>query len=514
MSSPNPSPEVVAAQSSVPPPIDLKHMTSNSLLSPTAMLSAGLSPSKEGHHHHRTADRGNRRTSQNLRAVVEPRMGSPGSIPSSPTSVHSSSSAIFERDIEPMISPTSPPYLHSPTSPQRQLDPHRIPRAKATEQLEQAVPSVLDSAAAVLATLDMDTVPNPSDKTSPIEKTTFEQVSVVAPASSTVFEGLGGHGARSSGFASPLSFRSRSPSPLGSRTARSGDPLVNLSSNVINTTSVHTVSSTSTSPFQSPTRSTSTSPSLMTASLSSSPPRAPQMAHSISKDSAHATTSGAAGSSDPAPSLITPTSTYFSATSVVEPLDTFRALPVSSSPISANLTLLNTTSTSPPSTSAASPSTASHPPSPHHVANKRLSFMSYSDLLSSTPASTLPLVSLTKDASAIDPPPHIPSVSGLNLISAAASVASNSSIGGGLGGSTTASLRGFSLGVGGGLGPAGGLTHPGKRDSIALLDNVGGEWEREGLGMGLEERLDAAALGSGSYANSPAAVVSVLPTKA
>ncbi|PBK67106.1 hypothetical protein ARMSODRAFT_959778 [Armillaria solidipes] len=62
---------------------------------------------------------------------------SPSSIPSSPTSVHSSSSAIFERDIEP----TSPPP--QPAHP----NPHRIPRAKNTEL---SVPSVLDSAAAIL----------------------------------------------------------------------------------------------------------------------------------------------------------------------------------------------------------------------------------------------------------------------------------------------------------------------------------------------------------------------------
>jgi hypothetical protein len=34
------------------------------------------------------------------------------------------------------------------------------------------------------------------------------------------------------------------------------------------------------------------------------------------------------------------------------------------------------------------------------------------------------------------------------------------------------------------------VTHHGERESIALLDNVGGEWERQELGMGLEERLD------------------------
>lgn len=30
-----------------------------------------------------------------------------------------------------------------------------------------------------------------------------------------------------------------------------------------------------------------------------------------------------------------------------------------------------------------------------------------------------------------------------------------------------------------------------KRDSAGMLDNAGGEWEREGLGRGLEERLEA-----------------------
>jgi hypothetical protein len=30
----------------------------------------------------------------------------------------------------------------------------------------------------------------------------------------------------------------------------------------------------------------------------------------------------------------------------------------------------------------------------------------------------------------------------------------------------------------------------GNRDSIALLDDIGGKWEGEGLGKGLEERLE------------------------
>lgn len=104
--------------------------------------------------------------------------------------------------------------------------------------------------------------------------------------------------------------------------------------------------------------------------------------------------------------------------------------------------------------------------------------MSYSDLLSSTPQSTQTLSSLTTCASSTEPPPHIPSISGLNIASAIQAQQLP-------GGSTAPSLHGFSLV------PTGGITHPGKRDSIAMLDNVGGEWEKEGLGRGLEERLDA-----------------------
>jgi hypothetical protein len=35
------------------------------------------------------------------------------------------------------------------------------------------------------------------------------------------------------------------------------------------------------------------------------------------------------------------------------------------------------------------------------------------------------------------------------------------------------------------------------RESIALLDNVGGEWEREGMGKGLEERLEELSASAG-----------------
>jgi hypothetical protein len=57
----------------------------------------------------------------------------------------------------------------------------------------------------------------------------------------------------------------------------------------------------------------------------------------------------------------------------------------------------------------------------------------------------------------------------------------------------------------------GGVTHPGKRDSIALLDNVGGEWEREGLGRSLEERIEKELSVGGSVAASPFGAPATLP---
>lgn len=87
------------------------------------------------------------------------------------------------------------------------------------------------------------------------------------------------------------------------------------------------------------------------------------------------------------------------------------------------------------------------------------------DLLSSTPASAIPLSSLTSSAVVSEPPPHIPSVMGLSQAHYAAS-----SSGGSIHGAPTFVLD---------------------RDGAVGVDDVGGEWEREGLGKGLEERLEA-----------------------
>ncbi|OBZ77837.1 hypothetical protein A0H81_02154 [Grifola frondosa] len=329
-----------------PSPVELRHITSNTNLatplanadSPTATASTSAAIASARARQHPSPPR-------------PPRCKSPPPhmLPRSHPHRHSSSSAIFERDIEPIASSQS--SLLSISS-----DPHRIPRGKYTEQLEQSVPSVLDSAATILADDD------------------FDSISIVAPAPPDA----GYH----SGFTSPISrLSSRSPSPTGQRKSllfSASPPLP-----TIETAATATVPSSAISDAGS-------------TSSASSPTTATHPTHPV-----HAFTL-------PAPAL------------------------------------------APPSTS--------HPPSPKN-STKRLSFLSYMDLLSSTPASTLPLSSLTCSA---EPPPHLPSVIGLAQAQAL---------------SSAGSIHGVSAFE--------------RESAMSVADDVGGEWEREGLGKGLEERLEA-----------------------
>ena len=418
--------------------VDMRHMSSNVILA---------SPTKD----HKSGNR-----APHLR-TTDGRLGSrsPNSIPSSPTSVyvflvidfsgsflltrnrHSSSSAIFERDIEPLI-PPSPPITHN-----HPPNPHRIPRSKGTEQIENSVPSVLDSAASILAGLeDVDV---------------GDQVAVVSPASPTLDKG------RSSGFASPIgSFRSRSPSPLGARMGVPGQSRAEMLLNLPPVTHAAPISVLGLHNMTSPTLSPpipATRPAITTSSTSNTITKA---SHNNNSDT---------------PSIATPTSAYYSTVSDFSnepsPMTTTepRSLP---SPV-----LTPSYPNTLPQSIIPSPVLASTnlslPPSPQ-LNKKRLSFMSYSDLLSSTPASTQPLSSLTTSASSTEPPPHIPGVSGLNIANSLSQHLGSGSIHG----SPFVANSGH-----------GSLPHVGKRDSIAILDNVGGEWEREGLGRGLEERLEA-----------------------
>jgi len=315
---------------------------------------------------------------------------SPTSIPSSPTSIHSSSSAIFERDIEPLT--PSPPHVSHP---------HRTPRGKATEQLDHAVPTVLDSAAAVLS--------SPTDD---------QLIAVVAPAT-TEFPSF-------SGLSSRLS--SRSPSPTFGRTSV---PLMNLPS-----------------PSPSLTLPLPAHPGVLTPQklVAQTPPAGPSIdANGV-----------------PSP---TPTTSYFGGLASRESGTDSQPTPT---------TVAHTDPTAPisqrssPSVRPVSPLALSHshPPSPH-ATTKRLSFLSYTDLLTSVPSSTLPLSSLTTSATVLDPPPHLLSVLGIPQHVS--------------GGSASASPRN---------------SFYGDRDvregrEGLFIEDGGGEWEREGLGQGLEERLES-----------------------
>ncbi|KAL4063883.1 hypothetical protein V8B97DRAFT_2020629 [Scleroderma yunnanense] len=441
-------------------PPDLRRMTSNSTLLT---------------HSHRVSAH----PSQHLQAGAA-RLGSrsPSSIPSSPTSAHSSSSAIFERDIEPLGTPSPPTHTHPP-------NPHRIPRSKTTEQLEQSVPSVLDTAAAILTSA------------SPMEE---DQITVVTPAYERAVR-------PGSGFASPIgSLRSRSPSPTGTtgigvRASNSALPRTSLLLSVPSSPSVQP------QPLPFPILNPSTSPKDI------QPQRLTIQTHPTTLSPSVSSPQDAGAQTRASPSISTPTSVYYSTvssndesptTTTLEhpsapiptqtsqsqshlqsspqtqlPLAPASILPTNRTPITSILTPSSHAPafTGSPYTAPAAlagspctyPTTLSHPPSPT-PAQKRLSFISYTDLLASTPAATVPLSSLT-NCSAADPPPHIPRVSGITQYSC------------------PSRERGSAGGAERGRGErsAGGAD----RDSVMLLDDLGGEWAREGLGSGLEERLEA-----------------------
>ena len=116
--------------------------------------------------------------------------------------------------------------------------------------------------------------------------------------------------------------------------------------------------------------------------------------------------------------------------------------------------------------------------------------MSYADLRAATPATTTSLTQLTSGAGS-EPPPHIPGVSGLS------SGGGGSAWGGSErgAGSAAPSVRGMSIGSGLGLSvpPPVPVHGPGNTTGALALLDLGGEWEREGLGRGLEERLESDA---------------------
>ncbi|KAF8880119.1 hypothetical protein CPB84DRAFT_1851952 [Gymnopilus junonius] len=342
--------------------------------------------------------------------------------------------AIFERDIEPI----------------------------GSESLEQSVPSVLDSAAAILSTLETDA------------GDVADQVAVVAPAASPIsLDNMGGR----SGFASPIgTFEVAAQVPLAS----SGLP-PQLISSAISSPPVSVLGLHVTSAVASPAAGSGPSTS---ASSPSSKPQVIRAVDAATISQVH----GPSATSTTTPSIITlsrdhepPVPITSGSEQGSEPPTTTQEHPPA----------LPTTQSSPRRSPSSLPLQPLSLASPHSISSATSPISSPSSAhltLSSHPPSPIhlqPLSSLTTCASAVEPPPHIPSVSGLNLVNAIHAQQQQSP-------HRALEARHLFEGLPYLVGRSySGVTHAGMRDSISLLDNVGGEWERQGLGKGLEERLDA-----------------------
>lgn len=344
-----------------------------------------------------------------------------------------------------------------------------MPRAKASEPIDQSVPSVLDSAVELLA--------------APTTDTDDGFIAVDAPVPLVL------HSRAASAIGSPIGRGSRSPSPTAGPGNRRS-MLLNIPSPGPSATITLPMSA---GRSQSP--SATGSPIRRTLhALSPLPvPGATTEAHQPT----HTTRVDGIPSSYPTSEYASAESSPTTTTMEIGPLSHNPGSP--SANAHAPLTAAASTSSGSPrsinyglsqpvtafSLSHSASQSMSHPPSPNHAASKRLSFVSYNDLLSSTPISTLPLSSLTMPLTS-EPPPHIPSVS-LSFPESVPSAA----------GSASASILDGTFGMVMNMSPLYGSGSPEdmrrsrSKGGALVSDDSGGEWEREGFGRGLEERLEA-----------------------
>lgn len=121
--------------------------------------------------------------------------------------------------------------------------------------------------------------------------------------------------------------------------------------------------------------------------------------------------------------------------------------------------------------------------------NHRLSFISYHDLLVSTPLSAAPLSSITSGASQPAPPQshsqQTPASPGSGVgVDSAYNIFSHGGTTASPGSGTSSPPRGRSTA------PVSAVSGGGHATVVGWGKDDGGEWEREGLGKGLEERLE------------------------
>ncbi|KAG8854289.1 hypothetical protein FRB96_007694 [Tulasnella sp. 330] len=469
-----------------------------------------------------------------------------GSMPASPTSIHSSSSAIFERDIE--VAPKNVLGVSPNHHTQVAKDPHHTARAIAHEPLENAVPSVLTAAVAALGEYEGSSKDGKDAK----RGMSHEEISVIAPvpqspntwptstSASTISKygmsrspsphalplPLPGAASTSSGASTPGSspsrVGSRQPTNLAQRIAEANAaPTSSQPSPVV--PGAFPVSTAAAATLPPPTLNTSLTPATdpghaphftesNVASRGSTPgvigivPPTPNT-NSFSFSAFHsdvAPVSGSPPSAAPSPLVLTPppgtvgsrsaisqnsrtsrpTSLYeelsLSPLVVTSAMDEPLEVPADVEPIAlsghAHLH-------SPPSPQVVPHTLRDTSNSPSNAASKRLSFISYNDLLNSTPISSYPLSNLTSPNTE---PTHQIEVSvsnGRPKLGSRGSTLNNRT-------SPTSEIfgSGFLGAIEGGEVPGAATAHGNSHD----LGPKGGEWERGGFGTGLEERLEAA----------------------
>ncbi|KAF8310462.1 hypothetical protein DL93DRAFT_1595742 [Clavulina sp. PMI_390] len=399
---------------------------------------------------------------------------------------HSSSSAIFERDIEPIGFQSSP--LKNP-------DPHHTSRGQAHEPTEQAVPSVLTSAVSALS-LAPSNVSVPTSPSSTFKRRSMYddagEISVISPApaisNTTNAHGAGSASLMLSGMITPRSL-SRSPSPPATATANNNATTTTALSQSTNSIASSTglVSPISITDISSASRRSTSPRPLSDAFTSSSPPSAYKpipVSAAFSGDAA-------------APSDLTESTSTSSPPSTSSPGTAAAATPVpvtstfvpGSGPIprprKANSQNSVTPAASSPSTSVLGIGIGTGGEDMLALSgvgggpSNRLSFISYHDLLVSTPLSAAPLSSITSGAAQpqTDPMSILPGLPGAGSQAQAPSSTS--------GQSSPSPTRGRAL-----PGPGGVAAGVGHATVVGWGKEDGGEWEREGLGKGLEERLE------------------------
>ncbi|KAG8939887.1 hypothetical protein FRC00_013430 [Tulasnella sp. 408] len=449
-----------------------------------------------------------------------------GSIPSSPTSIHSSSSAIFERDIEQPLSATSTSLLALHKSP------HHTARAVAHEPLESSVPSVLSAAVTALGEVDSASLsaPHPGGGSTAsggkeIRKgMSMDDISVIAPAPLSPQNwtaSLAGSirlgtsrspsphllplpGLPSAGQQQPTS----SPSPsAANRIPRSVVP------NRINTGgSADGDNGLATATAIPPTGAAAAAPSV----IGVVPPT--PNANTFGFASPAGTRPSNSGSTSPqsataSPLIVTPplpvaTAGIPIARSGGPSRSTSRPTSIAMSLEELSLApLVATTADSivpvPPDVEPIAFSGSAHPrpPSPNasnagNNASKRLSFISYNDLLNSTPMSSFPLSSVTSGAAE---PPHQVDVtvrSPRRTRTNSRQSTLNRSPVSDVFGARTSVFEDENLGSVLLSTAAAASANPNAPPTAQQAHDVGpksgGEWEREGMGSGLEERLESA----------------------